>query len=495
MLSPAELLLLAEELNGALAGARLQKLHGRSALLFVLEAWGAGGGRLAVSLALDPAFPRVVLCDTPGENPAHPPGIVTELRELLLNARIESVTSVMHQRILVISLQTLVEGAAQERRLVVELFGRAPRLIVMDHAGVILASHAADLSKTPRTAKGAVWVPPLFEHAKQPPPTEPFAFLPVPLPRPLSLAVEAHARAVVAAGGEQSVRSTVARLAEKLLRKEEQLLEKLQRVETQASEAAAMRRDALLLQQQLSSVPRNAISVELVDPTAPDSPPRTLVLNPRLGPVGMLQKLFKDAQSREATWARASAKIGFAADKVVALQDLLRRAEDQNQDLEDLRARAAALDCAPPAPNKAAVRRKAPAARLPYRTFVSRDGIEILVGRTAADNDVLTFDVARKNELWLHVGDHPGSHVVVRCVDEVPEQTLLDAAALAAHFSRCGKGAKPEVSWTRVKHVRKFTGAKPGQVQLADRRSLRVRGEPERLARLMQSEQRPSDAP
>ena len=494
MLTPAELLLLSEELHAALAGARLQKLHGRSPVLFVLEAFGPNSGRALLSIVLDPAFPRAVLCDTPGENPTVPPGIVTELRELLLHARVDSVTSVIHQRILVIALQVLVDGMVTTRSLVLELFGRAPRLLVLDAAGVILSSHAADLAKSPRTAKGVAWVPPRFDHAATCASPVPFPYLAVPLPQPLSPAIDAHARDVVSGAGDRALRSSIQRLAEKQLRKDEQLLAKLRAGERHAEEAAQLRHDALLLQQQLSTIPAHATSVELLDSENPNTAPRVLVIPPRLGASGLLQKLFKEAREREATWARASMRLGVISDQVEAFQDLLRRVADPLQDAADLRERAAALDCAPPVATVApAEKRKGPAPRLPYRTFISRDGIELLVGRTAADNDVLTFDVARKSELWLHVADHPGSHVVVRCSDEVPEQTLLDAAALAAHFSRCGPGARPEVSWTRVKHVRKFTGAKPGQVQLADRHSVRVRGEVDRLQRLLESERRPDD--
>ena len=122
--------------------------------------------------------------------------------------------------------------------------------------------------------------------------------------------------------------------------------------------------------------------------------------------------------------------------------------------------------------------------KLPYRSFSSKDGIEILVGRTAADNDVLTFKVARGNDWWFHAANYSGSHVIVRSNKELPQETLLDAAALAAHYSKAPRGGTHDVSWTRRKWVQKFRGAEPGQVQLAHRRTLRIRHDPERLARL-----------
>src|SRR6185369_12216862 len=65
-------------------------------------------------------------------------------------------------------------------------------------------------------------------------------------------------------------------------------------------------------------------------------------------------------------------------------------------------------------------------ARVPgVRRYVSSDGYEVLVGRAAHDNDHLTFKIAQPNDLWLHAGDYPGSHVVIRnpTRKEIPHRT------------------------------------------------------------------------
>ena len=71
----------------------------------------------------------------------------------------------------------------------------------------------------------------------------------------------------------------------------------------------------------------------------------------------------------------------------------------------------------------------------PYRTFTSRCGISILVGKSAKDNDMLTFRVAKGNDWWLHAAHIPGSHVVVKSANP-DQETLLDAATLAVHYSK-----------------------------------------------------------
>ena len=73
------------------------------------------------------------------------------------------------------------------------------------------------------------------------------------------------------------------------------------------------------------------------------------------------------------------------------------------------------------------------------RRFDSPDGMEILVGRSASDNDVLTFKIAAQKDFWMHVAGESGSHVVVRNpdgLDALPRETLRYAAALAAGYSK-----------------------------------------------------------
>jgi predicted ribosome quality control (RQC) complex YloA/Tae2 family protein len=113
----------------------------------------------------------------------------------------------------------------------------------------------------------------------------------------------------------------------------------------------------------------------------------------------------------------------------------------------------------------------------PYRTLVL-GGFEVLVGRGDEDNDVLTFEIAEPNDLWLHVaGGVPGSHVVVRNPNqvEIPREVIELAAAAAAWYSKARGAPKVEVHVCRAADVTKPRGAPTGLVQLARWRSLRVR--------------------
>ena len=128
-------------------------------------------------------------------------------------------------------------------------------------------------------------------------------------------------------------------------------------------------------------------------------------------------------------------------------------------------------------PKTRAVSKRAEPERIPgVRHYVSSDGYEILVGRGARDNDHLTFRIARPNDLWLHAGDYPGSHVIVRnpTRKEVPQRTMIEAAQLAGKFSQASEDRKVVVHYTQRKFLSKPKGAAPGLVRMSSFKSITV---------------------
>jgi len=112
------------------------------------------------------------------------------------------------------------------------------------------------------------------------------------------------------------------------------------------------------------------------------------------------------------------------------------------------------------------------------KVFRSTEGMQILVGKSGKDNDVLTLKVARSEDFWLHVAGYGGSHVVLRNPEKLaaaPKQSLLEAAQLAAYFSQARNAPKVEVHYTQKKFVSKPKGAKPGLVRLKEYKSIFVR--------------------
>lgn len=104
------------------------------------------------------------------------------------------------------------------------------------------------------------------------------------------------------------------------------------------------------------------------------------------------------------------------------------------------------------------------------RRLESPDGLIVLVGRTAADNDLLTLKLASPRDFWLHVAGHSGSHVVVRNPDNLPRlprETQRFAASLAAGYSKAKGGGKVPVHVARCSDVTKPRGTAAGKVSLS----------------------------
>lgn len=114
------------------------------------------------------------------------------------------------------------------------------------------------------------------------------------------------------------------------------------------------------------------------------------------------------------------------------------------------------------------------------RRYLSSDGYEILIGKNDAENDAITFRVARSNDVWLHAADYPGSHVLIRNPrkDAVPFNTVVEAAQLAAFYSQARREGKAAVHYTRRKHVSKPPRSRPGLVRLSEFKTVMV--EPKR---------------
>lgn len=101
------------------------------------------------------------------------------------------------------------------------------------------------------------------------------------------------------------------------------------------------------------------------------------------------------------------------------------------------------------------------------RRFSSPGGFVVLVGRNNKQNDVLSHQIAKPGDIWMHVRGLPGSHTVIRLESgqhEPSEDDLQFAADLAAWFSKARDAGKVDVIVARAEHLKKFKGAKPGQV-------------------------------
>lgn len=203
-----------------------------------------------------------------------------------------------------------------------------------------------------------------------------------------------------------------------------------------------------------------------------------IALDPQRTPVAQAQRSY----ARAAKLARAAnfiptrrAELRADQEFIAQLQSDLALAENQPEiaAVRDELARAGLLSTS----QKQARAPRSPAAGHPRR-FESRQGFEILVGRNARQNELVTFTMGRPDDLWLHARGVPGAHVVIRRRSRaVDDLTLRDAAQLAAYYSAARGERAAIVAFTECRFVSRIPGGRTGQVTVRSERTLVVPGD------------------
>ena len=466
-------------------------------LVFEPDAAGGAGAQAApvrrLRISADPDASRLHLQHGRARRGKGPPGpFYRRLERELAGARLAALEQVRGDRIVLLELRDAPAGA--RRALLCELTGRHANLVLLGPGDRVLdlLVPAPTRRAEPRLVVGEPWrAPPGRAPAPGGGRALADAFAPPPDPPPIAAAplswrVERALGAEVCARDLEAERKRLKRRAERKLAKARGLLRGLERRLASCDQAERARRDGELLTAHLSELRRGMESVELADWHA-DGAPRRIELDPRRGPRENAERLFERYRELGRVRAGLPDEIARARRRAAALEELLARCADPAVDPAALDGEAVARGLLDPRQEADERKRKEPGPRLPYRSFSGSRGSEIRVGRSARDNDALTFRHARGNDLWLHTAEAPGSHVVLCGAGrgEPDPEEVLDAAHLAVHFSPLRGAARADVHVAQRKLVHKPRGAKPGLVTLSGGRNLRLRVQPERLARLL----------
>jgi predicted ribosome quality control (RQC) complex YloA/Tae2 family protein len=204
---------------------------------------------------------------------------------------------------------------------------------------------------------------------------------------------------------------------------------------------------------------------------------RRIALDPRRGAVEQAQERFKHYDKAKSALSGLPERIAAVEARLAGLDELaaLLQISDEYAQIEQIAREAEELGYLREHPDPVEGRRKrrAPLARPLH--LVSSEGLDIFVGRSARQNEEVTFRIGRGEDLWVHARNIHGAHVVVRSGGrEVPEQTLGEAAGLAAYFSQAQADAAVEVDVCRRSLVRKVPNGPPGLVTYRAERTLRV---------------------
>ena len=186
-------------------------------------------------------------------------------------------------------------------------------------------------------------------------------------------------------------------------------------------------------------------------------------LSPILSPQQNAAKFYKDYTRMKNAEKELTKQMELARQELEYLQSVLEelgRAETEAE-LEEIRQELQSGGYVKADTGKKRMKQS----RLASMRFESTDGYPIYVGRNNRQNDELTFKSARKDDLWLHAAKVHGSHVIIACAGVTPpDDTVTQAAQLAAYYSEAGSGQNVAVDVTPVKQVKKLPGAKPGMV-------------------------------
>ncbi len=200
-------------------------------------------------------------------------------------------------------------------------------------------------------------------------------------------------------------------------------------------------------------------------------------LKPNLSPQQNAARYYKDyakAKHAEKVLAEQIAHGEVEAEYLATVLDELSRAESE-RDLTEIRAELEAGGYV------RAMNQKKQLKQQPSKPmeFSSSDGYRILVGRNNRQNDQLSLKTARRDDLWLHVQKFHGTHVILCCGGtNPPDETITEAAMLAAWFSQAREGQNVPVDVTPVKNLRKPNGSPPGFVVYDRYRTVLVTPDP-----------------
>ncbi len=471
-----EIAIIASEIEAAILGRRFSKILRLSRFEYALDFDLPNSLFLYLNIA--PADPRTYLVRRRYrelEKTSLPPTpLVSLLNKSLAGAMVESVKQVENERVIRITFATGSGENREEFVLVFQLTGRSTNLFLVNSAGII--TDCANFKKIDGQQPGSIYSVPVRAARGETPPS-----VSIPQGSATSFSGMLDRRY-----SELTERRDFENLAASARRQLDQKLTKMQALAAKLREDMASHGDPekwkrigdLLLANPAARREDNAFVVtDYYDPNlseicieakASESIPETAQryfkrgskAKNALGAIsGKLEKVESEIESLFSL--RANLEAAISTGEITALSEFTRQ---------------------PGAAEAAKSKSKQPDTLGYARKFVSADGFEILVGKKAKDNDYLTFREARSNDIWLHAADYPGSHVVIRNPNrrEIPHQTLLEAASLAAFYSQGKKQPKAAVNYTQRKFVHKPRGAAAGLVRLASFKTILVEPNPPR---------------
>ncbi|MFT7617929.1 MAG: putative ribosome quality control (RQC) complex YloA/Tae2 family protein [Planctomycetota bacterium] len=483
-----ELAYIGRLLDQQITGGAVQKIHQPQEAMFVIESYGGACGKARLHIELRAGEPLLYLATNKLKNPDTPTALCALMRTQLANARIRGIETLNGDRICFINFEKMTTAGPKQRRLVLELIPGYPVLFLVDENDKILGASQSVRNKHRDLGRGATYMPPPANEAVDN--SDLFTDLPDWTEENIFALLEESNKPRTETIDKSALQKEVARALKRMRKKINKIEVDIRRMEDQEIGGD----QGELLKSAIGDIKPGMTEIRVRDWGQEGEVWEIVPLDPSVSPQENLERLFRKAKKSARGQESANQRI---AEQRVELSELMKFEEmlqDKDQELEPLVTKAKRLGLKVESKQGQPTKKKiVQARRQPFKSYTSKDGIEIRVGRSSRDNDEVTFQHCKGNEWWFHADGYAGSHVVAKTSEELPQETLLDAAILAVEHSKAASGGKQAVSYTQRKNVSKYKGARPGQVILRTHKTILIRFEPERLSRLQKSGSGPKD--
>ena len=539
-----------EELRSELVNGRIQKINQPFEQELVLQIRSNRQSHRLL-LSAHPVFGRIQLTQTTFENPAQPSTFIMVLRKYLQGALIESIEQVENDRIVEITVSNKNEiGDHIQATLIIEIMGKHSNILLVDkssHKILEVIKHVGFSQNSYRTLlPGSTYIAPpsteslnpftikdeklfeilqtqettaknlqslfqglgrdtanelenilvsdklstfrnFFNQETKPCLTE-TSFSPIPFSNQVGKAFASLSDLLDTYYKDKAERDRVKQQASELIRRVENELQKnrhkLKKQEKEllaTDNAEEFRQKGELLTTFLHQVPNDQDQVILDNYYT--NQPITIALDKALTPNQNAQRYFKRYQKLKEAVKYLTDLIEETKATILYLESVETVLNQAGlEEIAEIREELIQTGFIRRRQREKIQKRKKP------EQYLASDGKTIIyVGRNNLQNEELTFKIARKEELWFHAKDIPGSHVVISGNLDPSDEVKTDAAELAAYFSQGRLSNLVQVDMIEVKKLNKPTGGKPGFVTYTGQKTLRVTPDPEKIASMKKS--------
>ncbi len=475
-----EIVEVVDDLTERLEGGQIQKVYSSRDYpdrewVFQIRTTGESHYLL---FSIDRDYGRLHLCAGKPQQPETPSPFTMLMRKWVAGSRLSKIEVAEDDRVVTMAL----EGGEGDSNLHLELTGRGANF-VLESQDVLGAAHFDDRVKVGKP----------YEAPKPPDSLDPTVdedrFDSDDRHQDIADWARERIRDRDLTETTRRVRGALKTAAKRLRRLQKNIESDLERAE----EARDYRKWGELLQSAYGKVDIGAESVRVTDYYDEDLPEIEIPLEPDRSLQDNIDRYFHEYKRLDDAQDAIEERLFAAMEGLERVEEARSQLDelDTVSDIEELEERL--LDdrtIRPRQQRKSRRSRKNDEPKGPYYSYRAKSGAEILVGRGAKHNDALSLKVARGRDIWLHARDWPGSHVILRMEknqDAPLSEDLVDAATLAAHFSKGRNDTLVDVTYTEAKHINKPKGAPPGLVSVAGGSTLGVKIEQRRLDRLFQT--------